>query len=475
MSDKEEAGEAYLDQLLDSMVSGEFSAEENTEVNTEENTEVNTEEVPAEPMSEDSSESDTLEEAAPDTSFLNDILEDEPKQYNNITDENGEDLTELLGMLAEHYEEEQENQKEITKNIEDSPMGMDEVFQDALSAVSYMENEEDEPGSDAVGIALEDGIDIDSTADTEEENLESHFSEFEQSVSEEELLDGESLSAHAAEEDEPKKKKSFRERFFHNIIDEKEAEKELAEREAEAISEQEKEAAKEEKKKNAAEAKEEKERLKQEKEEKKAQEKEIKAQEKQKKKEEKAEAKRLRQEEEAREIVGRINPVGAAIVWVFFSAIGLLVIFGTWFASYASSVHNAEIYMDTGDYERAYQEVSGLHITKESDKELYEKTRICAKLTQQLNGCENYLIMGRYAEALDSLIKGVKEYDADAVSAEKLKIKDKQDALGNELADKLQTEFKMTMAEARQILQSETRELYTARVKEKVAGISAES
>lgn len=453
MSDKGEAGEAYLDQLLDSMVSGEFTAEE---------------------KEEDTNADEVHTEEAPDTSFLNDILEDEPKQYNNITDENGEDLTELLGMLAEHYEEEQENQKEITKNIEDSPMGMDEVFQDALSAVSYMENEGEELASDAAEIALEEGKDIDSFENTEE-GIENHFSEFEQSVSEEELLDEKSVSEHESEEDEPKKKKSFRERFFHNIIDEKEAEKELAEREAEAVSEQEKEAAKEEKKKQAAEAKEEKERLKQEKEEKKAQEKELKAQEKQKKKEEKAEAKRLRQEEEAREIVGRINPVGAAIVWVFFGAICLLVIFGTWFASYASSVHNAEIYMDTGNYERAYQEVSGLRITKESDKELYEKTRICAKLEQQLNGCENYLIMGRYAEALDSLIKGVKEYDADAVSAEKLKIKDKQDALGNEIAEKLQIEFKMTMAEARQILQSETRELYTARVNEKVAGISVES
>lgn len=463
MSDKGEAGEAYLDQLLDSMVSGEFSTEgkEEAEFSTEE-------------KEETVFSAEEKEETAPDTSFLNDILEDEPKQYNNITDENGEDLTELLGMLAEHYEEEQENQQEITKNIEDSPMGIDEVFQDALSAVSYMENEEDDPVSDTAEIALEDGVDIAPAIETEEENIENQFSEFEQSVSEEELLGGESLSEQATEEESPKKKKSFRERFFHNIVDEKEAEKELAEREAEALSEQEKEAAKEEKKKHAAEAKEEKERLKQENKEKKAQEKEIKAQEKQKKKEEKAEAKRLRQVEEAREIVGRINPVGAAIVWVFFGAIGALAIFGTWFVSYASSVRNAEIYMETGDYERAYQEVSGLHITKESDKELYEKTRICAKLEQQLDGCENYLVMGRHAEALNSLLKGVKEYDADEVSAEKLKIKDKQDALGNELADKLQTEFQMTMAEARQILQSETRELYTARVNEKVAGVSNE-
>ena len=249
MSDKGEAGEAYLDQLLDSMVSGEFSTEgkEEAEFSTEE-------------KEETVFSAEEKEETAPDTSFLNDILEDEPKQYNNITDENGEDLTELLGMLAEHYEEEQENQKEITKNIEDSPMGMDEVFQDALSAVSYMENEGEELASDAAEIALEEGKDIDSFENTEE-GIENHFSEFEQSVSEEELLDEKSVSEHESEEDEPKKKKSFRERFFHNIIDEKEAEKELAEREAEAVSEQEKEAAKEEKKKQAAEAKEEKERL----------------------------------------------------------------------------------------------------------------------------------------------------------------------------------------------------------------------
>lgn len=398
--------------------------------------------------------------------------EDTSDKKNNITDENGEDLTELLGMLAEHYEEEQETREEITRNIDDSPMGMDEVFQDALSAVSYMENEQEEDSEDH--IALEDGKDIDFSEPSqgqENEFSEEGLSGYEHSMPEEGLLDeniADEVMTDETSEEENTKKKSFREKYFDNIVGDKEAEAELASREAEIASEEKKAAAKEEKKKLAAEKKEEKERLKQEKKEKNDLAKAAKAEEKKKRKEEQ---KRLRLEEEERQIVGRINPVGAAIVCIFFGVIALAVIFGTWIVSYSGSIHNAEIYLDTGDYERAYQAVSGLKVS-ENDEPTYQKARICAKLNQQIKGCENYLIMGRYPEALDALLKGVKEYDEDAIQAEKLEIKDKQDDLRDKLASKLQEEFQMTLAEARQILQSETREDYSAKVREKAADLT---
>ena len=44
---------------------------------------------------------------------------------------------------------------------------------------------------------------------------------------------------------------------------------------------------------------------------------------------EKEEKKRLKAEQEANEVVGRINPVGAAIVMVFFGLLCVAVVFGS--------------------------------------------------------------------------------------------------------------------------------------------------
>ncbi len=397
-----EEDESYLDQLLNSIAPED-------------------EDMPSAVLDESSEEK--LEDDS--TEELEEELEEEPEDDLLGDIGEGEDLTELLGMLAEHYDEEQENQEEIEKdmvasmdlsedepNVSESAMGMDDVFQDALSAVSYMENE-NEP------------------------------------------------------EEEPKKK-SFRERFFTNIVDDKTIEKELSEREEELKSEEERAIEEEEKKQKAQQDKEEKERLKQEEKEKKEADKAAKAEEKQRIKAEKAAKKQMEKEEAAREVVGRINLVGAAIVVAFFAFIGIAVIFGMKVISYRSSIGDAQAYLDTGNYEKAYQAVSGIKVSG-NDEKLYQKARICASLAIQLKACDSYLEMGKGLEALDSLVKAVKEYDIDAVNAEKLEIKDKQDALLQKVSEKLMEEFHMTTAEARQIIALGGREEYTARLEEEVA------
>ena len=295
-----EEGESYLDELLNSMISENSQSENKVEISDEmadkladelmknlpeeEFPNIETDSDTGEEIQDLETDSDTEElseneessihegDIAPKNDRVAMETEDTSDKKNNITDENGEDLTELLGMLAEHYEEEQETREEITKNIDDSPMGMDEVFQDALSAVSYMENEQKEDSDDH--IALEDGKDIDfseSSQENENELSGEGLSEYEHSMPEEGLLDGNIANEAMTDEtsgEENKKKKSFREKYFANIVGEKETEAELASWEAEIASEEKKAAAKEEKKKLAAEKKEEKERLKQEKKEK---------------------------------------------------------------------------------------------------------------------------------------------------------------------------------------------------------------
>ena len=53
------------------------------------------------------------------------------------------------------------------------------------------------------------------------------------------------------------------------------------------------------------------------------------------------EKKRLKAEQEANEVVGRINPVGAAIVMVFFGLLCVAVVFGSQALSYTCLLYTS--------------------------------------------------------------------------------------------------------------------------------------
>ena len=288
-----EQDESYLDALLNSLTSSDEpdSIEEPEEVN----------------------EPEVVEEAEevvqPEELEAPEVPEDFPVDI--ISDENGEDLTELLGMLAEHYEEEQGIQEKITENIDDSSVGMADIFQESLDAVAYMENEEEDP---FVALDEESSLAESEEVLAEDEDIPVGSEMMESAFPLEEEIP---LPVEVAPKEKKKEKKSFKERFFNNIVDDKEVEKELAAKEAEMAAFETRQAKAEEKKKLDAQKKEEKEKLQLEKKEKKELEKATKQAEKQKKKEMKAQERALRAEEEAREFVGRINPIGAAIVCAF--------------------------------------------------------------------------------------------------------------------------------------------------------------
>ena len=395
--------------------------------------------------------------------------------------ESEEDINELLKLLSKDYEEEgfdvdskdeesSEEEGEAPSTLSAAPekaeaslfsenesgdifadgsdsIAVDDVFQDALSAVDYSEkenNEDDEPVALDPFVMGEEGI--------------SDAGEGADPISVIPVPNPEEPIA----KKKAKKKDSFWKRIFGNIITDETAEEEAKEREQEKADEEARAQAKEEKKQQAEVTKQEKEEQAKAEKERKAAEKAERATAKQAEKEEK---KRLKMEQEANEVVGRVNPVGATVVMVFFGLICIAVILGTRTLSYSSAVKNAESNFEEGDYKGAYESIAGVEVS-ESYAEMADKVRICMQLQRELDSYSNYYKMKMYLEALDSLMKGVRSYDTNRDKADDYEILAQYDALKEQVTSNLYREFGVSETQARSINNTEGQVEYTAKLEE---------
>ncbi len=322
---------------------------------------------------------------------------------------------------------------------------VDDIFQDALSAVGYSGNDDDDFAYDPIGFMAGDGEEEDVSMIPATDPLT------------------------AEKKKNVKKEKSgpgFFARIFGNIITDATAEEEEKERREEEEALAKKAKKKEEKKQQAEASKEEKAQLAQEEKERKKQ---LKAEQAAKKEEEKAEKKRLKEErraeEEAREVVGKINPIGAAIVIVFFATIAVLTIFGSMLLSRNSNMNNAENLFASGDYMKAYDAINAANLVDE-DGVLYKRIRLCSQVQKEVNSFKNYTAMDKKLEALDSLVKGIRHYDLNLAEAESLNITGQMENLKSQLASALSTDFGVSEEEARRLAAIEDRQEYAKQLQE---------
>lgn len=328
---------------------------------------------------------------------------------------------------------------------EDDPgTSVDDVFHDALSAVGYSEKE---GGADDEDLMALDPL-----------NMEEEAS----SADADDVVQDIPVAMPEKKARKPKDKVSIWKRLFGNVVTDEIAAQEAKEREDELAGEEEKARLKEEKKQQAEAEKEEKAEQSKIEKEKKAAEKAEKAAAKAAEKEEK---KRLKMEQEANEVVGKINPVGATIVMVFFGIICLFIILGTQMFSYSHAVNKAEDNFVAGDFEEAYDSLAGVDVSASSE-EMADKVRICMQLQKEVNSYNNYYKMQLYLESLDSLMKGIRKYDMNRQKADDYGILNQYNALKDQITTLLNNEFGVTESEARSINDSDSQEVYTDKLQE---------
>lgn len=328
---------------------------------------------------------------------------------------------------------------------QDAGASVDDIFRDALSAVDDVEDSSDGEESLDNVFALEGDFDPDGEPASEEDDS------------------GQENVVPLAEPVKKKEKKnSFWKRIFGNIVTDQTAEEEAREREQEKEKEAERAAAKEEKEKQDAADKEAKEAAAQEEKERKAA---LKAEQAAAKAAAKEEKKKKKAELAAVEVVGKINPVGATIVMVFFGLICVAVIFGTQSLSYTSALKNARQQFEAKDYQGAYESLAGVDVS-ESSQELADKIRICMQMQKELNSYSNYYEMKMYLESLDSLMKGIRSYDTNKNKADEYEILSQYEELKSKITSILFSEFGVSETEARTANGLPSQEEYTRKLEE---------
>ena len=163
------------------------------------------------------------------------------------------------------------------------------------------------------------------------------------------------------------------------------------------------------------------------------------------------------------EVEGRINRLGASIVFLFFGVMVILLLVGTNIFTYSLSIANANTYFNRHKYTEAYNEVYGIEL-KDEDIVLYDKIETVMFVNKQLNSYNNYYAMKKYPEALDSLLKGLKRYDKYVELATLLGIKSDLDYVRDQILAELSHVYKLSEKAAVAILDSDSQMDYSVAI-----------
>ncbi len=382
-----------------------------------------------------------------------DALSDVGIENKEFSPENIDDVLESLDMgvsvpLQTEDEKDAVAEDDLAKLMEEYS-GSDAEVGDLDSLLAMMEQEEDSG----------DELSLDDVAAAQAGTAENILALAEDSAEE-----GLAVEVPAEAQAKPEKKKGFFAKVFGNVVNE-----EIAKAEQEAAA---KEAEEAERKAEADRVKKEEDKAKKEQalEEKKARQEQKKAEKQAKKEAAKAakaakkEARKAEEEAEAAlEIQGKLNKVGVSIVAVLAAAFVLLVIFGTRSYGYNSSIKQSDKYFGMKKYTKAYEEIQGVEV-KQKDMELYNKIMTVMYVNREIDSYSIFTMMKKYPEALDALIKGLENYDANLETAEDLDIVSDMDYCKAQILESLQEDYGVSEQQARAIMSSTTSEEYSKNI-----------
>lgn len=442
-----------------------------------------------EDVAENDKEEETVEESIPDVP--EDIPEEEQQLEEGLSDniDNSEEKTDSIDDIDLSVNEENDEADEIAERSADILPAFEETEtpeeveteNEDIDIMKFLSGEDELEFLDDGEEGEEENVNTNYTTDGRSNVQNNVFADPLSVLNDDDENDGreseESVSVDDIDnilddikKDSKKKKKKKGKGFkklFANIVDEKEIEKANKEK-LEAEEAEKNKAAEAERKKLEAE---EKAKLKEEKKAEKAAAKEAAKQAKEAKKIAKKEAKELRALEEESEIEGRINKAGAAIVFVILACLGVFVFVGTNMFSYNRGVAAAQSYFEKGQYEEAYNELSGLNL-KEEDKVLYDKVATIMHVYQQLDAYDTYCKAERYPQALDALLKGIREYEKYMPQAIELDVTDSMETIKSQMVSELSREYGITEEMAREINQITDSSEYSLRVYELAKNIA---
>lgn len=130
---------------------------------------------------------------------------------------------------------------------------------------------------------------------------------------------------------------------------------------------------------------------------------------------------------------------------------------------YKLAVRDARKYMERNRYEEAFEMLNGMEL-KGLDEELYESARILMRVEKQYRSYVNYTSLNMPNEALDSLLKAVKNYDKYSEYAESYGIKEDLDGLLSNVEYALNTGYGLDLTTVREWNTLEDSNEYTKKI-----------
>lgn len=172
--------------------------------------------------------------------------------------------------------------------------------------------------------------------------------------------------------------------------------------------------------------------------------------------------------DEIEENEGRINRIGASIVFALFAICAIVIVIGTNIYTYSISIRDAAKYFDAQKYNDAYYNVYGMNI-KDEDIELYDKIMTVMFVNKQLNSYNHYYQLEQYPEALDSLLKGLERYDKYIALAKELGIENDLKYVRENILEELNQVFSLSEKDAKKLIQMKDQSEYSIAVYDVVA------
>lgn len=134
-------------------------------------------------------------------------------------------------------------------------------------------------------------------------------------------------------------------------------------------------------------------------------------------------------------------------------------------AGYDRYTKQAKAYYEEGKYRLAYEQLQGLSL-QSSDMELYEKVQLLSWLEKGRDSYYSFSRVHMYAEALDSLVKGVECYDEEYEKSESFNVQKKFQELEDEIETLLMDTFGIDADKARELRAIEDKVTYTRKINE---------
>lgn len=146
-------------------------------------------------------------------------------------------------------------------------------------------------------------------------------------------------------------------------------------------------------------------------------------------------------------------------------SIVVLTMTATKLVGYESYSNSAKEAFDAGNYSLSYEKLQGMDL-QENEKQLSEKAQLLSWLEKEKISYDSFVKVNMYAEALDSLAKGVERYRENYKKAESLGIQEHFQKMEDEIESALKDTFAMTPDQAMELRAIKDKIVYTQTINE---------